>query len=215
MTLELAIIDYGMGNLRSVQKAIEHLGSTAVITEEAGVIEKAPGVILPGVGAFGDAVAGLKSTGLWSVAKARAQEASAGGRPFLGICLGMQILMDSSEESPGVEGLGCFAGGCEVLKPGSEELKVPQMGWNELVFPNGSSALFDGIHSPAYVYFVHSFEVKPADFTVVSAQTVYGKPVTAALCRGNLHATQFHPEKSQVVGLKMLQNFLDLLHVPH
>lgn len=212
MTLELAIIDYGMGNLRSVQKALEHLGGSAEVSNEASVIEQAHGVILPGVGAFGDAVQGLHATGLWDVTKQRAQEALSGGRPFLGICLGMQILMESSEESPGVEGLGCFEGDCQLMKPGAG-LKVPQMGWNELVFPNGPSALFANVPSPAYVYFVHSFEVVPKDSRVVSAQTNYGKPVTAALSRRNLHATQFHPEKSQTVGLKMLQNFLDSLHL--
>lgn len=210
-TPQLAIIDYGMGNLRSVQKALEHLGGSAEISAERSVIEEAAGVILPGVGAFGDACEGLRASGLWEVTQARAQEALEGGRPFLGICLGMQILMEYSEESPGVAGLGTFAGGCHLIKP-QVGLKVPQMGWNELQFRNGNSALFEGIASPAYVYFVHSFEVVPTDPTVISAVTEFGNPVTAALSRGNLHATQFHPEKSQVIGLKMLQNFLTALH---
>jgi glutamine amidotransferase len=209
MSQRVVILDYGMGNLRSVEKALEHLGAEAVISNDPTVADAAPAVILPGVGAFGDAIAGLKASGLWDVTKARAEEAKAGGRAFLGICLGMQILMESSEESPGIQGLGCFAGGCKLMKPTG--LKVPQMGWNALSFsPTNRCPLYAGLQNPAYVYFVHSFEVVPEDSGILSATTEYGKPVAASLHQGNLSATQFHPEKSQTVGLAMLRNFLAL-----
>ncbi len=212
MTAEpsIAIVDYGMGNLRSVEKALEHVGHHAVVTSDAAVISRADGVILPGVGAFGDAMAELRSRSILDVVRQRAIEARDGGRPFLGICLGMQVLVDRGEESGGCVGMGVIPGECNrLIRPG---LKVPHMGWNALQFTQDDCSLFSGLPSSAYVYFVHSYAVVPQQPDVVSAVVDYGGEVVAALHVGNLYATQFHPEKSQEVGLQMLANFGRLLH---
>ncbi len=199
----LAIIDYGAGNLRSVQKACELLGAEAVITSSASVIEQADHVILPGVGAFGDCMQSLKKTGLVDTVKKVAQS----GKPFLGICLGMQLLFDSSEETPGVEGLGIFRG--EIVKiPKQEGYKIPHMGWNSLQFPK-ETPLFQGLPDNPFVYFVHSFYAKPEDTSMIAATTDYCGELTVAIRKDNIFATQFHPEKSGDVGLAILQNFLD------
>ncbi len=199
----LAIIDYGAGNLRSVQKACELLGADAVITSDASVIEQADHVILPGVGAFGDCMQSLKKTGLVDIVKKVAQS----GKPFLGICLGMQLLFESSEETPGVEGLGIFQG--EIVKiPKQEGYKIPHMGWNSLSFPK-ETPLFQGLPENPFVYFVHSFYAKPKDESIVAATTDYCGTLTVAIRKGNIYATQFHPEKSGDVGLAILKNFLD------
>jgi len=211
MTAEtrIAIVDYGMGNLRSVSKALQRVGFPAVVTSDPQVIESAEAVVLPGVGAFGDAMEEMRALGVVSTVRSRALEARDGGRPFLGICLGMQVLVDSGEESGGCEGLGVIAGTCPRLtRPG---LKIPHMGWNALVFSATRSPLFEGVGDAPYVYFVHSYAVSPTDHEVIAATADYGGAVVASLWRGNLFATQFHPEKSQEIGLRMLRNFGGLL----
>ncbi|MBO5364434.1 MAG: imidazole glycerol phosphate synthase subunit HisH [Clostridia bacterium] len=199
----LAIIDYGAGNLRSVQKACQLLGADATITSDAKTIEKADHVILPGVGAFGDCIQSLHQTGLTDVVR----HAAKSGKPFLGICLGMQLLFESSEETPGVEGLGIFQG--EIVKiPKQEGCKIPHMGWNSLHFPK-ETPLFAGLPENSFVYFVHSYYAKPKDPSIVAATTSYCGELTVALQQGNLFATQFHPEKSGDVGLSILKNFIE------
>jgi len=211
----IAIIDYGMGNLRSVEKALEALGAPAAITRDAAVVERADGVILPGVGAFGDAMRGLDLYRLTDVTRARAREALEGGRPFLGICLGLQVLVERGEEDPDVAGLGVLEGTCPRLRPADPALKVPHMGWNALRFQKGEGdRLWRTLPEGSYVYFVHSYAVAPDDPAVIAAQTSYGDWFCSAIARGNLFATQFHPEKSQRVGLRILRNFAELCAAP-
>ena len=183
----IAIIDYGMGNLRSVEKALHAVGAEAVITSDAEVIRSADKVILPGVGAFGDCMKNLERYGLIPVI----HETVESGKPFLGICLGLQLLFESSEESPGVKGLGIFKGEVEAIPPCG--LKVPHMGWNSLSYQT-SSPLFEGIAENEYVYFVHSFHAVPNDTSIVTAQTEYGTMLTAAVGKDNVQAAKFHPE---------------------
>lgn len=200
----IKIIDYGMGNLRSVQKALEKLGFEATLCGHADELQGAEKLILPGVGAFRDAIAALKEHDLVDAIR----EHIAADRPFLGICLGLQLLFDVSYEDGEYEGLGIVPG--EVVRfedqPG---LKVPHMGWNQLQ-PSGSPKLLAGIPPESHFYFVHSFHVVPKDENVIAARCEHGTSFTAAIERGNLFATQFHPEKSQNVGLKLLQNFAEL-----
>lgn len=197
-----AIIDYDAGNIRSVEKALQALGEETVVTRDRDSILKADRVILPGVGAFGDAMGKLKSYGLDSVIK----EVVAAGTPFLGICLGLQLLFERSDESEGVEGLGILPG--EILRiPDEPGLKIPHIGWNSLSFPN-SGRLFKGISEDAYVYFVHSYYLTAKDKEIVTAQTEYGSTVIhASVEKDNVFACQFHPEKSSDVGLAILRNF--------
>lgn len=201
--MKIAIVDYGMGNLYSVGKAFTRLGVTAAATSDALAIRRADKIVLPGVGAFGDCMRNLEACGLVEVIR----EVVAAGKPFLGICLGMQLLFEGSEEDPGVPGLGILPG--LVRRIDAPGMKVPQMGWNSLEL-TGESPLFAGLPAPAYVYFVHSYHAVPADGKVVTAVTQYGGQVTAAVGRGNLQAVQFHPEKSGTVGLKILENFKEL-----
>jgi glutamine amidotransferase len=196
----IAIIDYGMGNLFSVEKAFASLGADVVITSNQDIIRTADKVILPGVGAFGDCMRNLNEYKLVDVI----HEVIAKGTPFLGICLGLQLLFEGSEEDPDVPGLGVFPG--VVRKINAAGLKIPHMGWNSLTFPT-PSALFAGINAGDYVYFVHSFHAVPVDAALVTAATNYGESVTAAVGRANVQAVQFHPEKSGSVGLKILRNF--------
>lgn len=196
----IAIIDYGAGNLRNVEKAFRHLGHEAVVTDDREVILTADRVVLPGVGAFGDCMESIRSKGLESVIKT----AVGSGKPFLGICLGMQLLFDESEESPGVKGLGILKGRIRRLPECG--LKIPHMGWNDL---RCRGALFEGLSSP-YVYFVHSYYLDAADKSIVSATTEYGIEIEVAVEQGNLFATQFHPEKSGEAGLRMLENFVNI-----
>ncbi len=197
-----AIIDYDAGNLRSVQKALEALGEPAVITRDRREIREADRVILPGVGAFGDAKERLDQYGLTDVIR----ETAAGGRPFLGICLGLQLLFESSEESPGAEGLGILKG--RILRiPDQAGLKIPHMGWNSLDISPGSR-LFRGIPQHSYVYFVHSYYLKAEEESIVAASACYGTRIHAAVEKGNIFACQFHPEKSGEVGLRILRNFI-------
>jgi glutamine amidotransferase len=200
----IVIVDYGMGNLRSVQKAFEHVGHAAVITSDAHAVAEADKVVLPGVGAFRDAIARLHEAGLAGPIR----EAIAGGRPFLGICLGLQLLFERSHEDGIHEGLGVLPG--EVVRfPDVPGLKVPHMGWNGLKFAR-SCPLFAGLADGDAVYFVHSYYAAPADAGLTVATAEYPTPFCAAVGRDNLFATQFHPEKSQAVGLRMLKNFAEL-----
>lgn len=200
----IAIIDYDAGNLRSVEKALLALGEQPVITREREQILSADKVILPGVGSFGDAMARLRQYNLVDVIHQVVDQ----GIPFLGICLGLQLMFERSDESEGVEGLGILKG--EILKiPDHEGLKIPHMGWNSLKIREGSR-LFSGILDGAYVYFVHSYYLKAVDEAIVAASTEYSTHIHAAVECGNVFACQFHPEKSSDVGLQILKNFIRL-----
>jgi len=196
----IAIIDYGMGNLYSVEKALAKLGADATITSDPQVIAAADHVVLPGVGAFGDCMRNLEQSGLVPVIR----QVIATGVPFLGICLGLQLLFDGSEEDPGVPGLGIFPGMVrKIVAPG---LKIPHMGWNSILVER-PSPLFAKVQANSYVYFVHSYHAVPDDPELITAVTDYGGPVTAAVGRGNVQAVQFHPEKSSSVGMQILEGF--------
>jgi len=200
----IAVIDYDAGNLRSVEKALAFLGEEAVLTRDQGTILSADKVILPGVGAFGDAMNQLDKFGLVDVIRQAADQ----GTPFLGICLGLQLMFEESQESGGAQGLGLLKG--KILRiPGCPGLKIPHMGWNSLDI-NPESRLFAGIRSGAYVYFVHSYYLKAEEESIVAASTEYSVHIHAAVEKGNLYACQFHPEKSGDVGLKLLKNFVEL-----
>ncbi|MCI9076683.1 MAG: imidazole glycerol phosphate synthase subunit HisH [Dorea sp.] len=200
----VAIIDYDAGNIKSVEKALRFLGQEAVVTRDRERIRKADKVILPGVGAFGDAMEKLSQYGLTEVIKETVDK----GTPFLGICLGLQLLFDRSDEAPGVEGLGILKG--EILRiPEREGLKIPHMGWNSLGFPRGGR-LFRGLEPNPYVYFVHSYYLKAAEEEIVTAKTEYGVEIHASVEKGNVYACQFHPEKSGETGLQILKNFAGL-----
>lgn len=200
----IAVIDYDAGNIKSVEKALLYLGQDVTVTRDPGTILSAEGVILPGVGAFGDAMEKLYAYGLVPIIRQCVQE----NKPFLGICLGLQLLFESSEESPGVEGLGILKG--RVLRlPGEAGLKIPHIGWNDLRFPN-SGRLFQGIQEGAYVYFVHSYYLKAEEESIVTATTEYGTCVHASVEQGNVFACQFHPEKSSDVGMQILRNFIGI-----
>ena len=201
----IAIIDYGAGNLQSVRKALDFIGCETLVTDRPEDLETAEAAVLPGVGAFGDAMASLESRGLVEPVRAFIRQ----GKPFLGICLGLQLLFDSSEESPGVKGLSVLPG--KILRiPDGEGLKVPHIGWNSLLFPNGRGRLFAGLSQEPYVYFVHSYYLKAEDPQIVAATTEYGVSIHAAVEKGNLFACQFHPEKSGAEGLQILRNFAAL-----
>lgn len=200
----IAIIDYDAGNLKSVYKALIHLGEEAVITRDSREILSADKVILPGVGAFGDAMNKLKEYGLIPVIK----EVTESGTPFLGICLGLQLLFEGSEESPQAEGLGILKG--EILRiPDAEGLKVPHIGWNSLTYDH-QGRLFRGIPEESYVYFVHSYYLKAKEERIVKASTEYGVKIHASVEQGNVFACQFHPEKSSKAGLRILKNFAEI-----
>lgn len=200
----VAIIDYDAGNIKSVEKAVQRLGQEAVVTRDADLLRRADHIILPGVGAFGDAMEKLKRYELIPVIRETIHD----GIPFLAICLGLQLLFEESEESPGIPGLGIFKGSIHRI-PDTEGLKVPQIGWNSLHFPR-ESRLFRGCQEDVYVYFVHSYYLRAADESIVSAETEYGITIHAAVEKENVFACQFHPEKSSEVGLHMLKNFLDI-----
>lgn len=200
----IAIIDYDAGNLKSVEKALLSLGQECVVTREAKEILQADKVILPGVGAFGDAMAQLKKYELHKVIC----EVSEKETPFLGICLGLQLLFEGSEESSGVEGLGILKG--RILRiPDKEGLKIPHIGWNSLDLQN-DGRLFAGLPSQPYVYFVHSYYLEAAEESIVKATTEYSAHIHASVEQGNVFACQFHPEKSSTVGLQILKNFAAL-----
>jgi glutamine amidotransferase len=201
---EIAIVDYGMGNLRSVQKGFEKVGHSAVITSSPAELAAAKKVVLPGVGAFEDAMRELRERGLADVV---CQSIDA-GKPFLGICLGLQLLFEKSYEHGEHAGLGVLAG--EVVRFDlPAEFKVPHMGWNELDIRR-QSPLLEGIDAGTHFYFVHSYYVVPSDEAVIATETDYAGGFTSMVWRENLYATQFHPEKSQAFGLRMLKNFAQL-----
>ena len=197
----IAIIDYGVGNLFSVEKAFVKLGADVIVTSDAEIIAKADKIVLPGVGAFGDCMQNLIESGLIPTIR----DAVATGKPFLGICVGLQILFDGSEESPGIAGLGIIKG--MVKKIYAPALKIPHMGWNSLELA-AASPLFQALPKSPYVYFVHSYYAVPEDPSVITAVTEYGQQVTAAVAQKNIQATQFHPEKSGDIGLLILKNFI-------
>ena len=200
----IAIIDYDAGNIKRVEKALQKLNAEVVITKDAEEILQADKVILPGVGAFGDAMANLKKYGLDKVIHQVVEK----GTPFLGICLGLQLLFERSDETPGAIGLGVLEG--EVLRiPDKDNLKIPHMGWNSLHLQN-QGRLFQGISEQSYVYFVHSYYLKAKDEDIVKTTTDYGVNIHASVEKGNVFACQFHPEKSSEVGLQILKNFVEL-----
>ena len=200
----IAIIDYQMGNLRSVQKAFESFGTEAVITSDATVLQQADKVVLPGVGAFEDAIKELRNRDLVSPI----YDLTASGKPFLGICIGLQLLFDVSYEGGEYEGLGIIAGEVRRFEVAAE-FKVPHMGWNQVNIEQ-TSPILKGIDNNTYFYFVHSYYVVPSDPGVISLTSDYDGTFCAGICRDNLFATQFHPEKSQRAGLQLLQNFSEI-----
>lgn len=199
----IAIIDYGAGNLHSVKNALDFLGEPSKITGDAAEILAADKVILPGVGAFGDAMASLKRNGLDEVVCRVAKN----NTPLLGICLGLQLMFEESEETPGVKGLGLFKG--KIVKIPDRGLKIPHMGWNDITIAKDSKILKE-IGDKSFVYFVHSYYLKAENEKIVSAYTEYGEKLGIAVEEGNVFATQFHPEKSGDTGMQILKNFIAL-----
>ncbi len=196
----IALIDYGSGNIRSVENALRHEGADVQLISDPARLADAAAVVLPGVGAFGDCARGLQTRGLWEPI----QQWLAADKPFLGICVGYQLLFDGGEESPGVKGFGFFGG--QVRKFSTPGLKVPQIGWNSLdLTPH---PLWKGLGANPHVYFVHSFFPEPTDPAVTIAKSTYGETFAAAAARGRVSGVQFHPEKSQTVGLGILRNFI-------
>jgi len=202
----ITIIDYGMGNLRSVQKALEKVGATAKITQNPDEIQSSSKVVLPGVGAMRPAMEKLKSLGLISAIRSAIKE----GKPFLGICLGFQLLFESSTEGEGeggqTEGLGILKGSVERFS----KLKIPQIGWNQLHIKNRDSPILKNINESENVYFCHSYFVKPSDPSIIATTTNYALEFTSSVYKDNIFGVQFHPEKSQIVGLQILKNFYKL-----
>ena len=201
----IAVIDYGAGNLQSVVKALNYIGCQNFITDSKEELFKADGAILPGVGSFGDAMDCMNSSG----AAQAVLEFAKSGKPLLGICLGLQLLFDDSEESPGAKGLGLLKGSITRIPNAGGTLKIPHMGWNSLDIKK-HDALFNGIDGEPYVYFVHSYYLKADDESIVSSRTNYGVEIDASVSSGNIYAMQFHPEKSGRVGLQILRNFAKL-----
>lgn len=202
----IAIIDYGAGNIQSVKKALNYIGCDTFITNDKTKISNADGVILPGVGSFGDTMDSINSYGL----KDAIIEYTKSGKPFLGICLGLQLLFPKSDESPDKDGLGIFDGNIKKI-PSDTGLKIPHIGWNSLDIKK-QDGLFKGIDKNPYVYFVHSYFLDAKNKNIVSAQTEYGVKIDAAIENNNVFAVQFHPEKSGETGLKILKNFADIVN---
>jgi len=204
----IVVIDYGMGNLHSVRKALEVVGAKARVSSRAEDILKADKIVFPGVGSFGEAMKELNKRKLAKPIK----DAINAGKPFMGLCLGLQLLFERSEEAPGVKGLGVLKG--EVKRFRKSGLKVPHMGWNNIVHGSklivNSSRILKSIPDNSYMYFVHSYYVMPKDKKVVLTTTGYGIDFASGVCRDNVYAFQFHPEKSQALGLKILKNFVRL-----
>ncbi len=200
----IAVVDVCGGNLRSVQRALERVGAKVVVTRDPEVVRRADKIVVPGQGAFGVFMRSLEERGLNEALR----EGIASGRPYLGICLGLQILFDSSEEQGPIAGLGVIPGEVVRLRPASSQLKVPHMGWNRVV-RRSPEPMLDGVAEDAHVYFVHSFHAVPRDRSLITLEADHGLPVTAAIRRDHLFACQFHPEKSQAVGLKILSNFVE------
>lgn len=202
----IAIIDYGAGNIQSVYKALKFIGADCKVTSDKDEILNADGAILPGVGSFGDAMDTMTKRGI----KDTIIEYTKSGKPFLGICLGLQLLFPESEETPGVKGLDIFKGTITKIPNQNRTLKIPHMGWNNISIKQ-KNGIFKGIEGEPYVYFVHSFYLKAQDKDIVAATTQYGVEIDAAVQKSNIIATQFHPEKSGEVGLKMLKNFVEMV----
>lgn len=202
----IAIIDYGAGNIQSVYKALKFIGADCKVTSDKDEILNADGAILPGVGSFGDAMDTMTKRGI----KDTIIEYTKSGKPFLGICLGLQLLFPESEETPGVKGLDIFKGTITKIPNQNRTLKIPHMGWNNISIKQ-KNGIFKDIEGEPYVYFVHSFYLKSQDKDIVAATTQYGVEIDAAVQKGNIIATQFHPEKSGEVGLKMLKNFVEMV----
>ncbi len=200
----IAIIDYGAGNLQSVKKAFDFIGAESVITDNPETINACDKILLPGVGSFGDAMASMRAKNLVETVKQNALS----GKAFLGICLGLQLLFEESEESPNVQGLGIFKGKIRRF-PSDMGLKIPHIGWNSLDIKQ-KDTLFKGIPENSYVYFVHSYYLEAKDLTDVATVTNYGIDFHSAVGKGNIFATQFHPEKSGDVGLQILRNFASM-----
>ena len=202
----IVVVDYDAGNLRSVEKALVHIGENVMVSRDPKELLAADKVILPGVGSFEDAMNNLKKYGLVDVIHQVVEK----GTPFLGICLGLQLLFERSEESPGVEGLGILEGEILRIPGGTDEngdvRKIPHMGWNEISYPN-PGRLFTGVAEHSHVYFVHSYSLKAKDEGIVTAATEYGVSIHASIEKGNVFACQFHPEKSSSVGMQILRNF--------
>ena len=199
----IAVIDYGAGNLQSVVKALDFIGCDSQITNDKSALLKADGAILPGVGSFADAMDCMNRSG----ATEAVLEFVESGKPLLGICLGLQLLFDGSEESPGVRGLGLLKGAIRRIPNQNGLLKIPHMGWNSLNITE-QDGLFKGVGADPYVYFVHSYYLKAEDPAIVAATTCYGVDIDASVHSKNIYATQFHPEKSGSVGLQLLRNFI-------
>ena len=200
----IAIIDYDAGNLKSVEKALKYLGQDVIVSRDSSEILQADKVILPGVGSFGDAMNNLDHFNLVDTIKKVAEKDT----PFLGICLGLQLLFEKSDETPGAEGLSILPG--EILRiPPSEGLKIPHMGWNSIKIKD-NARLFKNVHDNSYVYFVHSYYLKAADEDIVAATTEYSTHIHASVEKNNIFACQFHPEKSSDIGLRILNNFANL-----
>ncbi|MCI6911225.1 MAG: imidazole glycerol phosphate synthase subunit HisH [Veillonellaceae bacterium] len=200
----IAVIDYGVGNLFSVEKALMQFATDVLITGDKELIAKADKLVLPGVGDFGECMSNLEATGLIPTIR----ECIAKGTPLLGICIGEQILFEGSEESPEAKGLGIFKGMVRRIQaPG---LKVPHMGWNSVTFSQPNHPLFAHLGEHPYFYFVHSYHCAPEDASIITATTEYGEKLTAAVAKDNVMATQFHPEKSGDVGLQVLKNFIEM-----
>lgn len=196
----IAIIDYGAGNIRSIEKALEHVGAAVKVTDEPSVVTRAQAIVLPGVGSGGAAMARITQQGLDDAIRQSTQE----GKPFLGICLGMQLLADHHAEGE-VDGLGLFAGEVRRIPHGP---KIPHMGWNQVKPQQSALAIFEGIQPDAYFYFAHSYYVEPQDQHGVAAVTDYGSPFCSVIVTERVWGTQFHPEKSGSVGLQLLKNFV-------
>lgn len=202
----IAIVDYGVGNLYSVEKAFAKFSDDVILTQSADVIDKADKVVLPGVGAFGDCMKNFKASGLMDAV----MHAVENNKPVMGICVGLQIMFEGSEESPDVKGLGIFKG--MVRKINAPGLKIPHMGWNNLTINENTHVdinLFKNIRKSPYVYFVHSYHAVPEDKSIILATSVYGEEITAAVGKNNVIATQFHPEKSGDIGLSIIKNFVE------
>lgn len=201
----IAVIDYGAGNLQSVVKALKYIDCDCIVTSEKEKILNCEAALLPGVGSFGDSINCMNRTGASSAVK----EFVKTGKPFLGICLGLQLLFPGSEESPGAEGLGILKGSITRIPDANGSLKIPHMGWNSLDI-RIHDGLYKGIEGSPYVYFVHSYFLHADDENIVFARTQYGTVIDASVQSGNVFATQFHPEKSGKTGLRILQNFVDM-----
>ena len=198
--MQIAVLDYGIGNLRSAQKTLEHVGAEPVLTADPEIVAQADGVVLPGVGNFGRVMEAIRAAGIDTLTK----DAVDRGTPFMGICVGMQALYESSEEVPGVAGLSILPGVVRLLPEG---VKRPQMQWNQLSFSR-ESPLFRDVEASSWVYFVHSYAPEATPDVIATCE--YGGTITAAVQRGNVYATQFHPEKSGLVGIKIIENFVDI-----